>query len=95
MTLRAYMTLISHGVCKIVFMDRLPREELMYKLPRVGLILSPLLWINEHQRMMNAVKERKLEDFFFTSIQFCVCVIQVLGIKSTKTKSTKTAERSK
>ena len=79
------MTLISHCVCKIVFMDRLPREELMYKLPRVSLILFPLLWINEHQRMMNAVKERKLEDFFVHQFNF-----EVLGIKYTKT-----AERSK
>jgi len=30
------MTLISRRVCKVVFMDTLPREEWMYKLRRVG-----------------------------------------------------------
>ena len=37
---RADITLISRCVCKVAFMDRLLREELMYKIPRVGNNLS-------------------------------------------------------
>ena len=65
---KAYMTLISRYVCKVTFMDRLPREEWMYKLPRVG---NDLSFLHHVTKFIAAVKKRRVSRG--EELTICMC----------------------
>ena len=62
------MTSISRCVCKVAFMDRLPTEECMHKLPRIG---NDISFLHHVTKFLATVKKHRVSRG--EELTICMC----------------------